>query len=300
MMQHGVRAVWIGAGFAMATAVILMAGPSVARAGTTEAELSVNGGTGAPGGTVAVTVALANDPDDAATSADVDFSFPTDQVEFFPPVTENCSIAERLATTHGVGGTLVGAGVLRLNVFVVGTPTEFPPLGNGDLASCNFHILPGVPAGTAALEIDTALLFAGLDELPVMPVNGAIIISETTPTFTPTNTPISPTATLTPTGVVTGTATATVTATPTTPGTVINTPTATPTTPGTPEGTETPTATRTSGTATPSATHTSIPIPTFADSDDCRIVPVEESHPGRTLALLLGPALLVWARRRRF
>lgn len=299
MMQHGVRkvreSVWIGAGVALATALILMAGPSVARAGTTEAELSVNGGTGAPGGTVAVTVALANNPDNTATSADVDFTFPTDQVEFFPPVSENCSIAERLAETHEVGGTLAGAGLLRLSVFVKGTPVEFPPLGDGDLASCNFHILPGIPAGTAALEIDTALLFAGLDSLPVTPVNGAIVITNQTPTFTPTNTPIPPTATLTPTGVPTGSASATVTstatATPTTPGTQMATATPTPTTPG-----ATATPTRTSG--TPTATGTPIPAP--ADSDDCHIGPIDRSYSGGSMVLLLVPALLVWARRRRF
>ena len=273
-------------------------------------ELSLIGGTGAPGGTVAVTLQLSGDTENVAVSADQDVGFPTDSLEFFPPVTMNCAIDPRLADTHSVSGRLSSAGVLALTVALQGTPPPpLPTLGDGPLASCDFHILAGVPTGTVAVTIsDPCLGNADGTCVEVETANGSVLVSNATPTSTPTLTPIPPTATVT--GVVTGTATATVTVTqqgtPTnTPATTgVSTPTNTPTggggtatatkTPGTP-GTSTPTATATG----PTPTRTGAPA-TPADNSDCRIVPVEQSSPGGTLVLLLGPALLVWARRRRF
>jgi MYXO-CTERM domain-containing protein len=316
------RAEWemgsIRIGAAIVAALLLSAAPQ-AHAGDLIPKLSLVGGTGVPGSTVSVMVTLSDDPDSTATSADVDFTYPNDLVTFSPPVTTNCSVAERLADTHEVAGTLVEPGFLRLSILVSGTPVEFPPLGDGELASCDFHIEASAPVGTAALEIDDALLFAGLDELDVEPVDGAITISG----------PVSPTPTAT--GVPTGTATATVTptgATPTRTNTQPTTPISTPTntvTSGTPSATSTvttspsggtatatptegtpgasPTRTNTGGAVTPAGTSTATRAPTGArqaEDDGCNVTPNGQSSSTGTLALLLAPALLIWARRRRF
>jgi MYXO-CTERM domain-containing protein len=304
-------------GMAVAAALLLSAA-SAAHAGELVPQLSLVGGTGVPGSTVSVVVALSGDPENLATSADVDFAYPDDLVTFTPPVTENCSIAERLADTHEIAGTLVEPGFLRLSIIVQGTPVEFPPLGDGDLGSCDFFIQPGAPVGTAALEIDEALLFDGLEELNVEPVDGAIIITE--PVATPTSTAIPATATNT-VGVPTPTNTVGI-ATPTntmggtggTPTNTVGVPTATSTvgeatathtvgvatathTVGTPPAT----ATRTTGTPVNTPTRTSSVQPTQqAEDDGCNIAASDQSSSTGTLMLLLAPALLIWARRRRF
>jgi hypothetical protein len=38
----------------------------------------------------------------------------------------------------------------------------------------------------------------------------------------------------------------------------------------------------------------------FDEDDSCAIVPLEQANPLRSLLLLLGPAALLWGRRRRF
>jgi hypothetical protein len=291
--------------------------PKVIVEGTSEIpQLSLVGGTGIAGGTVGVTLALANDVNNDAVSSDVNIAFPLDSLEFFLPVSQNCTIASRLASTHSVAGRLRSPGVLSLTVLVSDTPTEIPPLGDGDLATCNFHILPGVPTGTIAVHLENRCLGNTngqcIDAITIPDATPPVMVAEATPTFTVTATPtipptemdtatatpttpppvsvtatetatstVSATSTETPTG---ATSTRTATATPTTPGTEVSTPTATPTTPS-----GTATATRTGGT----------PVPAKAEDDGCNIGPLQHSSAG-AMALLLAPALLIWARRRRF
>jgi len=364
--------------------ILLLAATSPAHAGIIIPKLSVVGGSGVPGSTVAATIALADDLGDVAASADVDVTFPPNLVTFMGPVSENCTIDPRIASTHEVGGHLSGNSLI-LSIFVSDTPVEIPHLGNGPLASCDFRINPGVPAGTAALTLENPGLFdENGNPLNVQTVDGAIIIvtpGPPTATATPSR---AATPTRTPTGVITATATRTgsaiVTATATRTGSGIATPTitgtrgasasatptitggsrtatatatvtggmgmtstatatatattsttggATPTTtvtggatstvPGgataTATGSAPATATRTGGSVTASPTNTG-GTPTVTrtggtptrtprgfgrgDSDSCNIVPAERSHFGGTLALLITPALLIWARRRRF
>ena len=291
-----------------------------ASAGELEAQLIVGTAPGIPGGTASVTISLANDDADAGVSADLDIAYPADQVEFIPPVNQHCQVAERLMSTHTVGGTVPQPGLLRFAIF---DQTGLNPLGNGEIATCDFHVLPGVAAGTAALNVDFAELTGAEGMIPVNGVDGAIVISEATITPTPTDTLIVPTNTATAVGTVSATVTRTVspTSTATSGGTVISSPTATPTsgtTPptatntagvsGTPTSTptggasRTPTSTFTAGTpGTPTATRSATRNPTQqAEDDGCNVVPTGQSSSGGMLALLLAPALLVWARRKRF
>jgi MYXO-CTERM domain-containing protein len=287
-----------------------------ASAGVGEAQLIVGTGTGIPGGTASVPISLANDPTSQGVSADLDIAYPTDQVEFFPPVNENCQVAERISSTHIVAGTIPQPGLLR---FTVTNTQGLEPLGNGEIATCDFHVLEGVPTGTAALNVDFAELTGAEGMIPVMGVDGAIVIAEATNTPTPTNTPPA-TATNTAGGTATNTmaptptatvsvVVPTITATATSGASATATATATNTsgTPGTPTATRTvsATSTRTSGTpGTPTATPTGgtrTPTAQVSFEDDgCNVVPTGQSSSGGMLALLLAPALLVWARRKRF
>jgi hypothetical protein len=143
-------------------------------------QLAIAGGSGNPGDTVAVIVRLAGDAAGAGVSADIDMRFPTDLVEFIGPVGEHCRVADRLAATHQIGGTVIRPGVLSLALFV--RNLQVNPLGDGDLATCDFHILPGAALGAAPLTID----FVGLGsatgaELPVTGVPGAIGIGVVPP-----------------------------------------------------------------------------------------------------------------------
>jgi hypothetical protein len=277
--------------------------------------LSVVGGTGVPGGTVSVTLALAGDVGSEGVSAGVDLNFPDDILQFFTPVSTNCDVAARLMTTHAIAGSLLQPGVLNVEIFVLGTPSPIPPLGDGTLATCDFRIQQGVSPGTIApLTIESP--FLGDDagqQIPVQVQNGQIEVV-VAPTVTPTFTPTTAVATATVTATRTTAATSTVTSTPTT-GETTATVTGTPTdTPETQPPTRTVTATRTvsENTETPVATFTNTPpstptrtggTPTATsgtrDNDDgCNVVPPGDSDLGGTLALLLAPALLVWARRR--
>jgi hypothetical protein len=286
--------------------VLLLATVSPARAGVIIPELSVVGGTGVPASTVSVTLALADDITETASSADVDLTYPPDLLTFNPPIAQNCAVASRLANDYDIGGRLDGEGLLILSIFVKGTPPTIPHLGNGPLASCDFFINAGVSAGTAALVIENPGLFdSDGNPLDVNTKDGAVVISNATPTFTPTVTPTKPptstvtatrtstaTATITGTKVATGTPTSTATATNTKP-TATNTPAtpvATSTETNTPQNTAT--ATRTGG--TPTATKQS----GGGGGGGCDIVPVQQSTSGGTLALLLAPMLLLWVRRR--
>ena len=280
-----------GAALALVAGGLKFAVP--ASAGVLEAQLIVGTAPGIPGGTASVAISLANDEASAGVSADLDIAYPTDLVEFIPPVNQNCQVAERISSTHIVAGTIPQPGLLRMTV----TNTQgLEPLGNGEIATCDFHVLEGVPTGTAALNVDFAELTGAEGMIPVVGVDGAIVISEATFTPTPTNTPV---VTATNTSGATNTPTATVSVVvPTSTATGVASPTSTRT-----AGTGTPTSTRTSGPpGTPTATSTRTPSaqPVSHEDDGCNVVPSGGGSSGGMLALLLAPALLVWARRRRF
>lgn len=302
------RQVW-GRGLATtAAAALMLATFGTAYAGIELPELSVTGGTGVPGGTVSVTLALDRDTDDEAVSAGLDLLFDAEKLDFFVPVADSCAVAGRIADTHAIGGRILEPGVLNLEIFVSGTPDPLPPLGNGDLATCDFLIKPGVPTGTVALEIDAPFLGdKDGQEIPVVTRGGSIVIVDQLPTATPTvtSTPeVTSTATATPTDTPPTEATATATATPTDtsePGT----PTATATVTNT-SGPETPTPTATiTGTVPPTATSTVTRTPTIGvrtptDNDDgCNVVSPRDSNSWGAASLLLLPAMLLWVRRRR-
>lgn len=143
-------------------------------------DLSIIGATGIPGGTVSVTLALAGDDEKNGVSADADIRFPTDQLEFFPPVAANCRVDDHIAATHQIGGTLSEAGLLSLAIFV--RNLQVVPLGDGVLATCDFHILSTAALGSAPLHFDFVDLgdSNGLD-LPVSGLDGAVTIGQARP-----------------------------------------------------------------------------------------------------------------------
>jgi MYXO-CTERM domain-containing protein len=298
-------------GWLMGAAALVALGGSSARAGIIEPELSVAGGSGVPGGTVSVTVSLADDVDDAGVSAGLDLRFGADALEFFGPVEDSCAVAERLSATHGVAGMLLDPDLLNLEVFVLVGPPPPPPLGNGELVTCDFRIRDGVPAGTVALEIEAPILGdAEGTPIPVRVRNGSVEILAAVPTSTPTATGTprptdTPEATPTATGTGEVTATATATATNTSPpatSTATATRTGSPVTPPTATATDTPstpppttaTATATRTGATPTATRR----PGGGGDGGCNVTPVDASTSPGAAALLLLPAVLLWVRRR--
>lgn len=161
---------------------------SAAPAQAQHAQLSVIGDSGLPGATVGVTIRLAHDSANAAATASLDIDFPTDRVEFIAPVSENCTIAARLAATHQIGGRLPQAGRLSFDIFARGLDVQ--ALGDGELATCAFHILSGAAFGPAPLTVALVQL-AGFDGLllPVDTVDGVIDVTDGTPTPTPTVVP---------------------------------------------------------------------------------------------------------------
>ena len=115
-------------GLMVGAAVLMVIGGSpAARAGELEPELSVTGGTGVPGGTVSVTLALADDVANAGVSAGVFLRFSAEALEFFEPVADSCAVAERLSDTHGVAGNLDEVDLLNLEVFVLVRRTRRRP-----------------------------------------------------------------------------------------------------------------------------------------------------------------------------
>lgn len=306
--------------FVAAAMLVALAG-SPARAGDIDPELSIEGGTGIAGGTVAVTLSLTDDIDDVAVSAGIFLRFPAESLEFFEPVADSCAVAERLSDTHGIAGRLADPDLLDLEVFVAGAPNPPPPLGNGALVTCDFRIKDGVPAGTVALEIeDPSLGNAEGEEIPVRVRNGSIRVIEEVPTNTPTAT-ATPQATNTPTASATSTRTVAATSTATASTTPTGTVAATATNTATQVVTNTPTATVTNtrpaatSTATPTGVATNTPVATAtatrtgtnptatrkpsSGSSGCNVVPVDAaSVPGAAGLLLLPAALLLWVRRR--
>lgn len=151
-----------------------------AYAGTAEPELAVVGGTGTPGSTVGVVIRLSNDVANQAVTADLDIEFPASAVAVETPVNMNCTVADRLATTHQVGGTVPRPGLLRFALFA--RALEIHPLGDGELATCEFHILPTAGLQSAPLTV----VYVGLGDsdgalLPAVPVDGAIVVADATP-----------------------------------------------------------------------------------------------------------------------
>jgi hypothetical protein len=294
-------------GWIVGAAVAMVLGGSAARAGIVEPELSVDGGSGVPGGTVAVTVSLSDDADSVAVSAGLDLRFGVEALEFFEPVADSCAVAARIGETHGVAGLLFDPDLLLLEVYVSGSPEPVPPLGDGELVTCDFRIRDGVPAGMVPLEIENPLLGnAEGTPIPVRVRNGSVQILSEPPTSTPTVTE-TPRPTDTPMATATNTvATATATATDTS-SPVTATATATNTRPVTPP-TVTATATNTTGTP-PSATATATATRTGAtptatggmggrNGNGCNVIPVDPAATPGAGVLLLLPAFLLWVRRR--
>lgn len=182
IVGRGVRDVaWMVLAFAMLASAVRAQDP----------QLSVIGDMGLRGGTVAVLVRLTGDSGNTGVTADLDIDFPTDLVTFHAPVRTNCTIAPRLATTHQVGGVLPADGTVRLAIFARGF--EIVPLGDGDLATCNFQILADALSSPAPLTV----AFASLNDsnglpLDVDPVDGEILITDAPnqPSPTPTVTPV--------------------------------------------------------------------------------------------------------------
>jgi hypothetical protein len=198
---------------------------------------------------------------------------------------------------------------------------EFAPIessdSDGDGASNLAEIMaltfPGDPADTppAAPSATPTVTLLAETATPTVTVAG-----NDTPTITPTGS-LAQTSTVTPTGSLAQTPTVTPT------GSLAQTPTntsgggtVTPTTPSASPGTPTVTPSRGSATVSPTTsaartatgavspttsaarTATSGPFPSSED-DGCSIAAPARSRTGGGLALLLVPALLLWARRRR-
>ena len=168
----------------------------------------VDGGTGVPGGTAAAVVVLTDDPTGSAVSGVLDLAFAS------PPLDADataCTLAARLSGTHHLTTAAPAAGRLELTIAPL---SGTPPLGDGDLASCDFAIALGAPAGTAALALDAVLDDATGDPIAADTADGSIVIDAPLPTPTVTDTAtITPTPTLTPVPIPTDTPTATPTAT---------------------------------------------------------------------------------------
>jgi hypothetical protein len=290
--------------------------------GTGTAAVNIGDALGTPGGTANVVVSLATENEEVA-SAQIDVMF---DPELLTITAEDCVKDARL-DDH------------TLNVFVLGGETpdtlriavsdQSPPIAQlteGALASCAFQIADDAPLGDTDLVADRVVVGArsgqrvcGPDEEVVCDSrDGVVSIGLATPTPTATRTPTrAATATNTPTRAATATVTPTGdgdtptptqtvdgnTATPTATvdgGTPTNTPQATATsTP--PQATDTPgpTNTPTEGVA-PTSTRTNTPGGLQGVEDDsCAIVPAAQVNPLRSLLLLVGPALLLWGRRRK-
>jgi MYXO-CTERM domain-containing protein len=175
--------------------------------------LRVDGDIGVPGGTVAAVVALANDPAGEAVAATFAVDFPSPPLAADP---STCSLAQRLTGTHRLTAAGPLPGMLGLTI----SPLDgTPPLGDGDLASCDFGIALGTPAGTAALAlVNVAVTNGAGDPVAVDTADGAIVINAPLPTPTVSDTPtitLTPTVTLTPTITPTPFPTDTPTVTPT-------------------------------------------------------------------------------------
>jgi hypothetical protein len=170
--------------------------------------VSIEGGMGLAGGTVAAMIALAGEGSANVAAADLTISFDN------PPLfagTTSCQIAARLSASHSLTASIPMVGKLEVGI----EPSDQPsPIDEGPMATCEFMIAPGAVAGTAALTLSQVMLFdTDGNPVPAESVNGDIVIGGPTPTPTPT-----------PSATATGTRTGTATTIPT----PTETPTATP------------------------------------------------------------------------
>lgn len=172
--------------------------------------VSIDGGSGLPGGTVAALAALAGDAERVAVTADLIVRFPDPPLIVDPA---NCALAARLSGTHALTAQVPSAGELHVTI----APSDGPAaLDDGPLATCDIGIALGAAAGTAALDLSVELRNAAGAAVPAEAIDGAIHIesAEPTATATQTGTPTNtPTVTLTPPPTVTRTPTASPTAT---------------------------------------------------------------------------------------
>lgn len=197
------------AAFALATALSLSVA-GLARAGGEIPVVSITGGLGVPGGTVAAVLALGGDAGSVAVAASVDVLYSN---ELLDVIAAECTIADRLEGNHTLDAFLPEVGQLRLEL----TPSELPapPLRDGDLATCYFGIRLGAPAGTAALTLDNLeVTDAAGRQLTSETIDGGIVVLIGTPTVTATVTQTL-TPSLTPTITQTREPSATPTETPT-------------------------------------------------------------------------------------
>jgi hypothetical protein len=176
----------------------------------------------------------------------------------------NCTLNPTLGKLFNVAVTGINGTSTTVTVQVQGPPYNQDPIPDGELYRCAFDIKPGTPVGTYPITIGNLVAQnQGGQDLSVIGVSGAMIVSLVQPTGTVTVTPSvtatsTPTVTLTPSATATNTPTETFTLTPTvtqTP-TVTNTFTPTATVTDTPVNTATVTETAVD-TATPTATATS-------------------------------------------
>jgi hypothetical protein len=309
--------VWFGTGAAQAQG---------GGAGTGSAAATVIGemnALGVPGGTASVSFSFASEEGSAASVA-TDVVFDSTSVDL---TDQDCDLSARLpnqilsVTFPDRSQPDPPNRLVRLGVFPP-IVSNIPSFTDGEVVVCNFHVAANAPLNTTVDLIVEPLQVTRADRSVVCSTdacgaeNGSIRIG-LMPSPTATRTPSTgPTATRTPTRTPTQTAvgaTSTPTVSPTATGGTegpTNTPTETAT-----EGptqvvgspTSTPTGTTVATTRSPTAvgaTPTSAPVATATGggqkrfNDSCAIVPAGQSNPYGSLVLLLGPALLLWARRR--
>src|SRR5262245_40196818 len=157
---------------ALCAAFVLLLAP----AAHADPQLTVVGGSGAPGHTVAVSIELSGDTRHRAASADLDIAFPSALVTIATPISVSCHIAQRLESTHQIGGRVARPGLLRLALFA--RALQIRPLGNGPLATCEVRITANARAASALLVPQ----YVGLGNsrgrlLPVDGIAGEIAIS---------------------------------------------------------------------------------------------------------------------------
>ncbi|MGA8184154.1 MAG: hypothetical protein WB819_11005 [Terriglobia bacterium] len=186
--------------------------------------------------------------------------------------------------------------VVRSDLSVVCGPGSMPMVDCGTQDGAVFVGEAPTPTPTDTPEVsptDTPEV-SPTDTPEVSPTDTPEVSPTDTPEVSPTDTPeVSPTDTpeVSPTDTpeVSPTDTPEVSPTDTPEVSPTDTPEVGPT--DTPEVGPTNTPVRPTATASPKKS---------GDDDGCAIVPAQQSRPFRALVLLIGPALLLWGRRRRF
>jgi Cohesin domain len=279
----------IGFGYPITLVVLALGLLTQVSAARAQISVATGNGIGAPGDTASVTMTMTGSSGNVA-QLNFDIVFDVDVLSIN---TTDCTIAPRLAATHSLSPFIPQPGRLRLGVLDLTFPLD--TFGDGDLATCTFHI-----SGDAQLGTTTPLTMENLEVsddsappavLPSTPVDGEIEIAIVTPTNTPTNTPVTP---------PTNTPTATPTNTPVTPPTNTATATATrtPTTPVPPTNTATATATRTNTPIVPTPTSTGVPV-VGGGGGGCSIAASDRTAASPLGWLIVPAALLFWRRRSK-